>query len=60
MVRNPANQNKIVWLKEDRVIEQTTKALRSFAMPEDLMANTYGGSSLVKIDPCLKTLSQCP
>ncbi len=57
MLRNLANQNKIVWVKEDRVIEQTTEALRSFAMPEDLLANAYGGSSLVKIDPCLKTWS---
>lgn len=42
MVRNPANQNKILWIKEDGVIEQITEALRSFAMPEDLLADVLG------------------
>jgi DNA invertase Pin-like site-specific DNA recombinase len=38
MVRNPANQNKIIWVKEEVVIQQITEALKSFAMPADLLA----------------------
>ena len=37
MVRNPANQNKIIWVKEETVLEQITEALQSFHMPEDLL-----------------------
>lgn len=39
MVRNPANQNKILLVKEQTVVEQITDALKSFAMPEDLLAD---------------------
>lgn len=39
MVRNPANQNKIIWVKEDAVIEQITDALQSFSMPQDLLTD---------------------
>ena len=39
MVRNPANQNKIIWVKEETVIEQIVAALKSFAMPQDLLAD---------------------
>ena len=39
MVRNPANQNKILWVKEGAVIEQIADVLRSFAMPQDLLAD---------------------
>lgn len=39
MVRNPANQNKIIWVKEAAVIEQITAALRAFAMPQDVLTD---------------------
>ena len=39
MVRNPANQNKIIWVKEEAVVEQITEVLKSFSMPEDLLSD---------------------
>ena len=39
MVRNPADQNKIIWVKEDMVLEQIMGALKSFAMPQGLLAD---------------------
>ena len=39
MVRNPADKNKILWVKEDAIIEQITEALRAFAMPQDFLTD---------------------
>ena len=39
MVRNPANQNKIIWIKEETIVEQIIEVLKSFAMPAELLVD---------------------
>ncbi len=38
MTRDPANQDKKIWVKEDVVINQLLEVFKSFKLPDDLLA----------------------
>ncbi len=39
MTRDPANQDKKIWVKEDVVINQLLEVFKSFKLPDDLLAD---------------------
>jgi hypothetical protein len=39
MTRDPANQDKKIWVKEDAVIAQLLEVFKSFKLPDDLLSD---------------------
>jgi hypothetical protein len=39
MARDPAHQDKKIWVKEDVVVEQILEVFKSFKLPDDLLAD---------------------